>query len=287
MAIIFSKRSRSITIQYSHTPLHRTIEEMAALHAPPPPQYPMVNNPLKEVTAEAKKGKKRDATVLDENGQPVAKKHKKSQKAAAQSGDDSVVDLSLLGDGEAGPSGTSSTTSQPKRKQPNSRIKKKKKKKEAEDKDGSATQALDYLQVTAGEKQLRRELAAKLLSDAGVDPATLSGAQFDIFSNQSPDLQAESLSLFLEYGAERLQIVHPETTDGAATTATAGDAAAAPDPPTKTRQKRPYKRRSKAAVADKAVTDSSAAEMDDATGDVTESASVSDPAPAATPQAKI
>lgn len=56
----------------------------------------------------------------------------------------------------------------------------------------------------------RREAANKLLSDAGIDVDTLSSDQFNIFCNQPPNLQQESIEMLLKYGAERLRIVNPE-----------------------------------------------------------------------------
>lgn len=71
------------------------------------------------------------------------------------------------------------------------------------------------LNVPPAEATRRRETAIRLLTEANVDPATLSEEQFSIFANQAPDLQKESLTMFVKYGAERLRIVHP-TKDSAA-----------------------------------------------------------------------
>lgn len=59
----------------------------------------------------------------------------------------------------------------------------------------------------------RRDLAMSLLIHAGVDPNTLSVDQFSIFSNQSPELQKDSLTMLAKYGAERLCIVQPNAQD--------------------------------------------------------------------------
>jgi hypothetical protein len=66
------------------------------------------------------------------------------------------------------------------------------------------------LNVPPAEAARRREAATKLLRDGGVPPETLSPEQFNIFANQSPDLQKESLAMLQTYGAERLRVVHPE-----------------------------------------------------------------------------
>ncbi|KAK0629893.1 hypothetical protein B0T17DRAFT_506411 [Bombardia bombarda] len=65
------------------------------------------------------------------------------------------------------------------------------------------------LDIPPGEARRRRDIAIKLLSEQNIDPQTLSPEQFNIFVNQSPDLQMESLAMLVKYGAERLCIVHP------------------------------------------------------------------------------
>jgi ATP-dependent DNA helicase 2 subunit 1 len=70
--------------------------------------------------------------------------------------------------------------------------------------------------VSAAEAARRREAATIMLSNAGVDPTTLSADQFGIFANQAPELQRESLNMLVKYGAERLRIVHPDNREGSA-----------------------------------------------------------------------
>ncbi|KAH8172736.1 Zn(2)-C6 fungal-type DNA-binding domain protein [Sarocladium implicatum] len=65
--------------------------------------------------------------------------------------------------------------------------------------------------ITAVEAARRKDAANRILTDAGVDPATLSTEQFSIFANQSPELQKDSLAMLVKYGAERLRIVQPTT----------------------------------------------------------------------------
>jgi hypothetical protein len=48
------------------------------------------------------------------------------------------------------------------------------------------------------------------LTGKGIEPATLSIEQFNIFANQAPNLQTASLEMLAKYGAERLRIVHPD-----------------------------------------------------------------------------
>ncbi|KAG6100754.1 hypothetical protein E4U30_004041 [Claviceps sp. LM220 group G6] len=65
------------------------------------------------------------------------------------------------------------------------------------------------LNVTPEEAQRRMDVALRMLAEAGIDSATLSADQLTIFANQAPDLQKESLNMLITYGAERLQIIHP------------------------------------------------------------------------------
>ncbi|KAG5944646.1 hypothetical protein E4U59_007006 [Claviceps monticola] len=65
------------------------------------------------------------------------------------------------------------------------------------------------LNVTPEEAERRMDVALKMLAEAEIDSATLSADQLTIFANQAPDLQKESLNMLIIYGAERLQIIHP------------------------------------------------------------------------------
>jgi hypothetical protein len=72
------------------------------------------------------------------------------------------------------------------------------------------------INVTPEEAERRRNVAVAMLQQAAVDPESLSPEQFNIFANQSPDLQKESLNMLIRYGAERLRIVHPSSKEGSA-----------------------------------------------------------------------
>lgn len=86
------------------------------------------------------------------------------------------------------------------------------------------------LNLSPSEAARRRDEANKRLSEAGIDPVTLSAEQFDIFSNQSPDLQKESLAMLVKYGAERLRIVHPnKDNNNTSANASPTNGAATPD----------------------------------------------------------
>jgi hypothetical protein len=72
------------------------------------------------------------------------------------------------------------------------------------------------INVSPEEAERRRNVAVAMLQQAAIDPESLSSEQFNIFANQSPDLQKESLNMLIRYGAERLRIVHPGSKEGSA-----------------------------------------------------------------------
>lgn len=95
----------------------------------------------------------------------------------------------------------------PKPKKPRASKAKKAQNAAAQPQDDNVQNAL--LNLSPLETARRHEEASKKLRDNGIDPDTLSAEQFNIFANQSPDLQLESLAMLVRYGAERLRIVHP------------------------------------------------------------------------------
>lgn len=114
------------------------------------------------------------------------------------------------------------------------------------------------LNIPPTEAARRRTVAIDLLESGGIDPKTLSPEQFNIFANQSPELQQESLTMLKKYGAERLRIVHPEKDQGsAAQAAPAAPAAATPStPPINPPKKKSKKKKSEAADTQEAVAQS-------------------------------
>lgn len=82
------------------------------------------------------------------------------------------------------------------------------------------------INVTPEEAERRRNVAVAMLQQAAVDPESLSPEQFNIFANQSPDLQKESLNMLIRYGAERLRIVHPSSKEGSAQPPSRGSSSA-------------------------------------------------------------
>ena len=79
-----------------------------------------------------------------------------------------------------------------------------------------AATSLFSIKLTPHEANRRKDVALSLLRDSGIDPDTLSDDQFNIFSNQSPENQKESVAMLVKYGAERLRIIPPSNKDNAA-----------------------------------------------------------------------
>ncbi|RYP64757.1 hypothetical protein DL771_008611 [Monosporascus sp. 5C6A] len=79
--------------------------------------------------------------------------------------------------------------------------------------ESSTIQAPTFANIPPAEAARRRERAVRLLTSKGVDPATLSAEQFDVFANQAPQLQEVSLGMFAKHGAEKLRIVQPDDKD--------------------------------------------------------------------------
>ncbi|KAF4946907.1 hypothetical protein FGADI_10820 [Fusarium gaditjirri] len=250
ITIAFNRGSRSITVKYDHTPLHKTVAELAAHFQPAPRQLgpgaqrlleqqqkakektPRKPRGEKKDKKDKKERKKRDSTIKaqDENGNP--RKRKKKTNGASQPADS--VDGPMMppdypgapaidGQKQGGPSymnggeasanpgqqgfndypqglmgDSSATTNGTSSQQAN----------------GQLASVVFPVNVSAAEAARRKEAATTMLSNAGVDPITLSPEQFGIFANQAPELQRESLNMLVKYGAERLRIVHPGNKEG-------------------------------------------------------------------------
>lgn len=181
--IAFAKSSRVITVKLEHTPLHKTVAELAELFKPPPPLPRAEAARRKDGGSRKRKSEAGGAGVAE--GSPT-KRRKKATKTGEQTAD-----------GEQAP----------KPKKPRAPRPKKPKKAGAQPEADDNNSAL--LNLSPLETARRQEEASKKLRDSGIDPETLSAEQFNIFANQSPDLQMESLAMLVKYGAERLRIVHP------------------------------------------------------------------------------
>ncbi|RTE81665.1 hypothetical protein BHE90_003807 [Fusarium euwallaceae] len=243
VTIAFNRNSRAITVKYDHTPMHKTVAQLAEFFKPPPRQLGPGAQKLqqqqktKEKTPKKGKGekrerKKREKKAQDENGNP--RKRKKKNNGAAQAtapADGPMIPPDYPGappiDGQPGPSYAAGeqTDGTAQNQQGFNDYPQGLMGDAPATANGSTTQtgsqppSVTYpVNVSAAEAARRREAALTMLSNAGVEPSTLSAEQFNIFSNQAPELQRESLGMLVKYGAERLRIVHPGNREGSAQT---------------------------------------------------------------------
>lgn len=214
LTVAFSKNTRTINVKYEHTPLHKTLGEMIEHFKPLPPAAPPAPLiPAGEKSKKARTPRKRKSEALNADGTPVEPKLKTKRKSEALNPDGTPVqpkkrkkkseaakDAQAAGDATNGEATTTVPT-----------------KADAAVQSGVHSHAV--LNVPPGEAARRREVAIRLLSDSGLDPESLSTEQFGIFANQSPDLQKESLTMLVKYGAERLRIVHPNDAAASSTSA--------------------------------------------------------------------
>lgn len=160
--------------------------ELAELFRPPPPPPP----PRADVDRrrDGEGNRRKQAADGVEDGAEIPRKKNRKRRTNV---DDSTAD------GEQTP--------KPKRPRPS----RPKKSKGADAQAQADGQHNALLNLSPSEAARRKDEAIKKLRNAGIEPETLSTEQFDIFANQSPDLQTESLAMLVKYGAERLRIVHP------------------------------------------------------------------------------
>lgn len=192
----FPRNGRAVSIKYEHTPMHQTVAELRQKFKPAP-------RPVPTKTSAATKTPKtpKAAKASQDPNTPGTKKtgtsnEKKPRSSTAGEGSARSRKRQKGNDGKAQPSAEAASSSV----------------------DTGSKAAPAAVQVPASgavpvvspaEAARRRKVANKLLSDAGVSPETLSQEQFNIFANQSPELQKDSLEMLVKYGAERLQIIHP------------------------------------------------------------------------------
>ncbi|KAK4126205.1 hypothetical protein N657DRAFT_670298 [Parathielavia appendiculata] len=233
--VAFVKSTKTIDVRYEHTPMHKTVAQLIELLAPPPvapmvktsmkkpreprpPKEPKAPKELKPKTPKSLKNRAGENMVVDgDNSQPKKKRKKKDSLALAVMagtvlppempgalpvGDASARQLYNTQTGAAGgaqpggssgyPDGLVNATGD-----------------EVAPSTNSDAHPHSILNLPAGEAARRRDFAIKLLTDSNIDPKTLSPEQFNIFANQSLELQQDSLAMLIKYGAERLRIVHP------------------------------------------------------------------------------
>ncbi|VUC37898.1 unnamed protein product [Clonostachys rosea] len=224
--VAFERSSRSITIRYEHTPIHRTVAQLKELYPAParelgagaqrqlqqktPVKSKKSRNKNNESTEQGegqsrpKKKRKADTGERGEDGRRP-KKPRKRKKNQAENAAPQQLQQELAHDpgqdasqGQASnePAANVGLPSQPSNPpQPSSH--------------------LHPVNVDATEAARRLAHATKLLEDAGIDPHTLSRDQMHIFSNQLPELQRDSLALLSKYGAQHIVIVPPKDKPGA------------------------------------------------------------------------
>lgn len=241
ITISFNRSTRSITLKYDHTLLHKTVAQLSENYPPPVRELGPGAQRMLEILQEKKpkkksssdNKKKRRGPKLDDDGNPIPKKTKRSRdppeldddgnltpkkrkkqnikKAQfvpdgpitrphypgagsfdgynhqdATTGGQDPQAFSDYSEGLVDGGGGGSQLKQP----------------------ATAPSGLLF-HVSLNEAARRLTIARKMLNDAGVDPNSLSTDQMNIFSNQSPDLQKDSVAMLAKYGAERLQIIHP------------------------------------------------------------------------------
>lgn len=201
-----------ITVKLEHTPLHKTVADLAELFKPPPPL------PRAEVgrrkDREGNKRKSQAADGVDNSEEGARRKRKKNTNP-----DDP----------------TANGDQAPKPKRPRTSRAKKSEGPDMHAQTDAQQNAL--LNLSPSEAARRKDEATKKLREAGIDPETLSTEQFDIFANQSPDLQTESLAMLVKYGAERLRIVHPNKDNTSQSEGPAPANSASPDGATRKKKK--------------------------------------------------
>ncbi|KAI0863105.1 hypothetical protein F4860DRAFT_502236 [Xylaria cubensis] len=197
LTISFSKSSRGIVVKYEHTLLHKTVTQLVErlVPAPVPVPIPSGNNGNQRTPkakrprpADGEEGSHKKRTPKEkrprrdegEHGEGSRKKRRKSGKAIE-------ADTRGPEDGQDTPQDFPQSNN-------------------ISDKAGFT----GFLNVPPAEAERRRNTAVELLEGKGIDPATLSAEQFNIFANQAPNLQSASLDMLARYGAERLRIVHPD-----------------------------------------------------------------------------
>ncbi|KAH6607821.1 hypothetical protein Trco_004134 [Trichoderma cornu-damae] len=232
----FSRNSRSISIEYDHMPLHRTVAELAILFKPPSPRRPppATEKQPKTPRQPGLSKKKRDADKTPGGESSKTRKRKRKTDDVALPGEPDSNDASQPRqlqdvDADADAAAAAVVGQLPPASQPG--VAEDRQLQAGEESSGSAGQQQQsqagqaaaqhaaaglLINVSPEEAERRRNVAVVMLRDAGVDPDSLSSEQFNIFANQSPELQKESLSMLVKYGAERLRIVHPGNKEGSA-----------------------------------------------------------------------
>ncbi|KAI1097498.1 hypothetical protein F4804DRAFT_347134 [Jackrogersella minutella] len=180
LTISFAKSTRSVIVKYNHTPIHKTVAQLLELLAPDLPPAPVNNG---KASSQRTPRAKPPPPTEGETGS-----RKKRARRMGKAPEAPMGDVSVEGS-QVGQNGTESQSEGP-----------------------SNIRLTSVLSIPPDEAARRERTAIELLTGRGVDPATLSKEQFEIFSNQAPDLQATSLDMLERYGAEKLVVI-PEGKD--------------------------------------------------------------------------
>ncbi|KAM0257542.1 hypothetical protein ACHAQJ_004356 [Trichoderma viride] len=206
ITVSFSRKARTVSIDYDHIPLHRTVAELATLYKPLFLRHPLPT-PEKQPKAPRQPGssrKKRDADKTANGENNKSRKRKRKTDDVGVAGEQGAIGNAVEPQGPAAQTGGDEGSSSAGQQQLD----------QAGQTSQSSAAGLLIINVTPEEAERRRTVAMAMLQHSGVEPDTLSPEQFNIFANQSPDLQKESLNMLVKYGAERLRIVHPGSKEG-------------------------------------------------------------------------
>ncbi|CEJ80353.1 hypothetical protein VHEMI00541 [[Torrubiella] hemipterigena] len=206
ISVSFKRSNKTIKMTYSHIPIHKTVGSLWKLFQPAEPPIPVLGpSPKKRTPAKSKPsvaGAKRNRKSGTESGTTPKKRNRKTKDKDADPSAQLTLEQNMAS--LAQEVQRLSSTDEPLDQQPSNRTIS-----PAALAEGSAAQAWSISGISAGEATRRREVAAKLLSENGVDASTLSADQFSVLSNQAPDLQKKSIEMLVKYGAESLRIVQP------------------------------------------------------------------------------
>ncbi|KAK2595967.1 hypothetical protein QQS21_006497 [Conoideocrella luteorostrata] len=210
VTISFPKKDRTISVKYNHIALHKRVAGLVEFYRPPPmigPQKPdkaTLQWAQKKTQDEAGKAK-RKAYRAAKRQEDISKRMKINDTQDTQT-QSSLADQVIQALGNVDVIQPQQTMATEKRQNGGNS--------EAaadsmESQPPSATAKAPLPLVSPEEAARRMEMALKSLADAGINHESLSTDQLNIFANQAPDLQRESLNMLIIYGAERLQIIHP------------------------------------------------------------------------------
>lgn len=218
LSIAFSKSSRNIVVKYAHTPLHKTVTQLVEQLAPVP--VPVLSVPSGNNGSQRTPKAKRRGPVDGEEGSRK-KKTPRARPSLMEGGEESTRKKRTPRakrpppvEGEDG--GGSRKRRRKSGKAPTADMGGPEDDQNTPQSEAQSINTADkpdftgFLNVPPAEAERRRQTAIGLLTGRGIEPATLSAEQFNIFANQAPNLQSASLDMLAKYGAERLRIVHPD-----------------------------------------------------------------------------